>query len=90
MEKVAVWIKDSDDITVIENNALKAGAIVDLTATFTEHENIIPKFVLIGTGWFSGGVEVRTITKNSITVRLLNGTGVACGGYATFQLFFIK
>ena len=74
----------------INNGCLMAGKLIDLTANFPEHDSIVPVPFLVATGWFTGGVEIRTLTKNSITVRLLNGTDKDSGGYASFKLLFFE
>ena len=74
----------------IKNGYLIAGKFIDLAASFPEHNAIVPIPFLIATGWFHGGVEIRTISKNSITVRLLNGTDKDSGGYASFKLLFFE
>lgn len=74
----------------IKNGCLIAGGFIDLAASFPEHNSIVPIPFLIATGWFHGGVEIRTISKNSITVRLLNGTDKDSGGYASFKLLFFE
>ena len=74
----------------IKNGCLIAGEFIDLAASFPEHNSIVPIPFLIATGWFHGGVEIRTISKNSITVRLLNGTDKDSGGYASFKLLFFE
>ena len=66
-----------------------AGKFIDLTENFPEHDSIVPVPFLVATGWFTGGVEIRALTKNSITVRLLNGTDKDSGGYASFKLLFL-
>lgn len=74
----------------IKNGCLIAGKFIDLAASFPEHNSIVPIPFLIATGWFHGGVEIQTISKNSITVRLLNGTDKDSGGYASFKLLFFE
>lgn len=74
----------------INNGRLMAGKFIDLTENFPEHDSIVPVPFLVATGWFTGGVEIRALTKNSITVRLLNGTDKDSGGYASFKLLFFE
>lgn len=74
----------------INNGRLMAGKFIDLTENFPEHDSIVPVPFLVATGWFTGGVEIRALTKNSITVRLLNGTDKDSSGYASFKLLFFE
>ena len=74
----------------INNGRLMAGKFIDLTENLPEHDSIVPVPFLVATGWFTGGVEIRALTKNSITVRLLNGTDKDSGGYASFKLLFFE
>lgn len=74
----------------INNGRLMAGKFIDLTENFPEHDSIVPVPFLVATGWFTGGVEIRALTQNSITVRLLNGTDKDSGGYASFKLLFFE
>ena len=74
----------------IKDGRLIAGKTIDLIASFPEHNSIVPIPLLVATGWFHGGVEIRAISKNSMTVRLLNGTDKDSGGYSSFKLLFFE
>ena len=64
--------------------------IKDVSANFDPHNGIVPRALLRGTGWYSGGIEIKEITETSMTIRFLNSTYKAQKGYASYDLFFIK
>ena len=75
-------------ITLDEN--LEVDQTKDVSANFDPHDGIVPRALLRGTGWYSGGVEIKEITETSITIRFLNSTYKPQKGYVSYDLFFIK
>ena len=69
---------------------LEVDQIKDISANFDPHNGIVPRALLRGTGWYSGGIEIKEITETSLTIRFLNSTYKAQKGYASYDLFFIE
>jgi len=100
LQKLTAWLKTLNSrsyiyaiktVQVSVGTAVASGSYTDVTTTFTPQNDIVPVAVLQASGWWSGGIEIRSLTSSSITVRFLNGTSKTQlnSGYASYRLFFI-
>lgn len=79
IEHVQIWLPEE---------RVPSLTFLDIPFSYPNHNNIIPSFVLNGTGWYSGGWEIKNITSTSATMRFLNSTNRDLEGYLSLILFY--